>query len=470
MHTLLNWLWQGIVVAAAATIVLSVVRVRSAEWKYRFWWASMTIVLALPAIAAVLWTSVAAPATVDSSAAIEAVYLPDVHVSDIPLVVMAVVGAWLSWIAVQGTRTFLALLALRRVRTRCTAFPPDRESRLDHWMTLRWSTRLPLLVSDDVRSAAVIGLRAPVIAVSPRLLEGLTDEQLDRVLIHEWSHIARRDHVVHAAQLVIRVAAGCHPAVWWIGRRLEAERESACDEMTIRLTGSPKEYAACLARLAEISNVPSRPLPVPAAVSCGVRSRIVRVLTMNGQGAERRLRIRIAAAAAGVVMVAFQAGSSALVLPAVEAAAGLVKALPVIATRAPSQTHADEALSPAAGRTGRPRRHGSAPQAPRVAEGPSPEIAGTKLQRLELPNHGRQAPEQPSVPIDSLPLTATLDMDPLTTVPVSAAPPPHPAPDPETPWGAAKDAGVAIGRGSQKAAVSTAGFFTRFGKKIAGSF
>ena len=40
----------------------------------------------------------------------------------------------------------------------------------------------------------------------------------------------------------------------------------------------------------------------------------------------------------------------------------------------------------------------------------------------------------------------------------------------EPPWATAADAGVAIGRGSQKAGVATASFFTRLGKKIAGSF
>jgi hypothetical protein len=39
-----------------------------------------------------------------------------------------------------------------------------------------------------------------------------------------------------------------------------------------------------------------------------------------------------------------------------------------------------------------------------------------------------------------------------------------------TPWSAAADAGVSVGRVSEKAAVATAGFFTRLGKKIAGSF
>jgi hypothetical protein len=39
-----------------------------------------------------------------------------------------------------------------------------------------------------------------------------------------------------------------------------------------------------------------------------------------------------------------------------------------------------------------------------------------------------------------------------------------------TPWSAAADAGVAVGRGSRSAGVATAGFFSRVGKKIAGSF
>jgi hypothetical protein len=38
------------------------------------------------------------------------------------------------------------------------------------------------------------------------------------------------------------------------------------------------------------------------------------------------------------------------------------------------------------------------------------------------------------------------------------------------PWDAAAGAGVAIGTGTRKAAVKTAGLFTRFGKSIAGAF
>jgi hypothetical protein len=39
-----------------------------------------------------------------------------------------------------------------------------------------------------------------------------------------------------------------------------------------------------------------------------------------------------------------------------------------------------------------------------------------------------------------------------------------------TPWGVTADVGTAIGRGSQNASLATAGFFSRFAKKIARSF
>ena len=45
-----------------------------------------------------------------------------------------------------------------------------------------------------------------------------------------------------------------------------------------------------------------------------------------------------------------------------------------------------------------------------------------------------------------------------------------PAASSVTPWGAAADGGVAVGEGSRKAAVATAGFFTRLSKSIGDSF
>ena len=465
MDMLLNWIWQGTLVAAAATVAMKILRIQDAAWRYRFWWASMGVVLMLPAMAAAVWTPVPMPSAGADVAVAETPYLPDVYVSDILFVVAIVLAAWASWIAVQLIRICLALVGLRRARRRCAAFPADREARLEHWMAIRRSTDLPLVVSSEVQSAAVIGFRRPAIAVSPRLLDRLTDEELDRVVVHEWAHVDRGDHVFHAAQILLRVLAGCLPAVWWIGRQLDAERESACDEMTVRVTGSPKAYAACLARLAEISSAPPASLPVPAAISSShVRQRIVHVLGISGQGGGRRPRIKAGVAAAGVMLIGFEAASSALVLPAVERAAMLVSAMPEPELRTHSAGPPNIRVTAAADRPSRPRPLNTE----RAASAPVVAVMEPEASPPAPPQAPASVAETPS--IEHLPLAATLNTDTMPALQVITAPVPPQTPQTVTPWGAARNSGVAVGRASQKAAESTAGFFSRFGKKIAGSF
>ena len=79
---------------------------------------------------------------------------------------------------------------------------------------------------------------------------------------------------------------------------------------------------------------------------------------------------------------------------------------------------------------------------------------------LELPVSNDSSPwplaaaiEQPKPPVD-------VTVDTVPTLETKSM----------TPWGATADAAVAVGRGSQKAAVRTAGFFTKLGKNIGGAF
>jgi hypothetical protein len=69
----------------------------------------------------------------------------------------------------------------------------------------------------------------------------------------------------------------------------------------------------------------------------------------------------------------------------------------------------------------------------------------------------------------STPLQTPSSLTELPGASVHTLPPPPKDKSP-TPWSAAADAGVAVGRGSQKAAAATAGFFTKLGKSIAGGF
>ena len=50
MDWLLNWLWQGSVVALAATAIIQAPRSLSATTRYHLWWLTLLLVLALPVL------------------------------------------------------------------------------------------------------------------------------------------------------------------------------------------------------------------------------------------------------------------------------------------------------------------------------------------------------------------------------------------------------------------------------------
>ena len=90
----------------------------------------------------------------------------------------------------------------------------------------------------------------------------------------------RRDDLVNILQIVVRIIAGWHPALWWIDRRLHIEREIACDEIAVAVTGSPKSYAQCLMKLASLRGAPPAMRTAPAIFTAsGLRARVIKIVS-----------------------------------------------------------------------------------------------------------------------------------------------------------------------------------------------
>lgn len=75
--------------------------------------------------------------------------------------------------------------------------------------------------------------------------------RLEQIVLHEMEHLRRRDDWTNLFQKLCLVLFPLNPAMVWIEHRLCREREMACDEGVIRITGAPRAYATCLASLAE---------------------------------------------------------------------------------------------------------------------------------------------------------------------------------------------------------------------------
>ncbi|MGE5833164.1 MAG: M56 family metallopeptidase [Acidobacteriota bacterium] len=472
MDHLLNWLWQGSVVALATSVILRLLSRARAEFRYVLCWIGLAIVFTLPVLP--LLSAIAAPlpdavaGTLPASGVIVAV--PNVWWTSTTLIV----SVWAIWFAVHGVRILTALVALRKARGRCLPFPVQEESRLVRWNDVReLGRRTRLVLSDDVSAAAVLGSGSPIIAIARGLIGHLDQEELDRIVVHEWAHVQRRDDLLNLGQLAVRALAGWHPAVWWLNRQLQIERESACDEATIALTGCAKGYAASLAKTAALLPARNRMLTAVGALSSpGFRNRIIRILSY-GRLVSRTWSASTAATAALVLCVlAFSlAGFRVIGLAAL---ATPFEPLAILETT-PTDRVTPAAPSPVRQRASPNRR--TKPPAP--GQLPSARITRTQAAAPDgLPSivmtageAAHDAADRPAPPPSPPTLAAvssggvpmargvTLDAPLLTAQPNDA-----------TPWGAAADTGVAVGRASQKAAVATAGFFSRLGKKIAGSF
>jgi beta-lactamase regulating signal transducer with metallopeptidase domain len=98
---------------------------------------------------------------------------------------------------------------------------------------------------------SVIGFVAPRVLVPDWLLQRLTPEELNQIVLHESTHLARFDDWTNLLQKLCLVVFPLNLGLLWIDCQLAKEREMACDEAVVRITQAPRAYAACLASLAE---------------------------------------------------------------------------------------------------------------------------------------------------------------------------------------------------------------------------
>ena len=196
---------------------------------------------------------------------------------------------------------------MRRLRARCVPAPESVLRRLQVPIGRRGFPG-ELLLCDEVRIPSVLGLFRPAIVMSRRLVESLSDDELDQVLLHEWAHIRRRDQWAKLAQGAVRSVWFFHPAMWWLDRNLDLEREIACDEWVTSQTRAPRVYASALTAVAQFVAGPQRlgTAPQTATSRREITRRVERLLRSEGR---KPLAHGWGWAAAGLL---FAAGSAAV--------------------------------------------------------------------------------------------------------------------------------------------------------------
>ena len=104
-------------------------------------------------------------------------------------------------------------------------------------------------ISSMVNVPLVLGYLKPVVLFPLTLVNQLDADQVEAILIHELSHIRRNDFLLNLIKTAIETILFFNPFVWMAGRFIHIEREHACDDLVLKLTQKPLNYAHALLKL-----------------------------------------------------------------------------------------------------------------------------------------------------------------------------------------------------------------------------
>lgn len=285
-------IWQSVLLTGAVALCVRSVRGVSAGTRFGLWTAVLVLIVLLPVV------SVLGPHT--SGSASRAVHLA----SDWSF------GVVCFWAVLSLVRGVQLCLSAARLRTLARNAEPIEVDATMAPLLKAGSRSAVLCTSEQVDRPSVVGFFRPRILLPPELLKGLSQLELEQIVLHEMEHVRRGDPWTNLLQQVSLVLLPWNPAVIWLNRRLCFERELACDDRVMRATKARKMYAACLVRLAEDSMLRRKiSLALGFLGAFGLRAReselvtrVRRILTVEEPGrGSKALRAATAAVLVGAL-------------------------------------------------------------------------------------------------------------------------------------------------------------------------
>ncbi len=157
------------------------------------------------------------------------------------------------WVCVAGiffTRLSAQLISLVRTKLAVTTqgLPEIFERQSGH------RRGYTVGISDRIGVPCLLGLVRPVIAIPASLAHELSPNDLKRIIMHESAHVRRYDDWFNLFEQLTLTLLFFNPALHYIGRCANLEREIACDDQVIA-SEDRLYYAECLTTLARRTNL-----------------------------------------------------------------------------------------------------------------------------------------------------------------------------------------------------------------------
>jgi len=323
---LFNSFWEGVLIAGAVWFGLRCLPKLGAATRYAVWLCALAALLFIPVLtvslseplsegvadaAAVTIMSSSAPSSLSPAAAAQPRISPTrtapqparavteptpaaaPRKSRITIPQSLAVTAALIWILAACARGLLLLLDVRALA----------EIRRDAWL---WSAAhdFPIFLSNRVQVPLAFGFLRAAIVLPASLVEELTADAVEAIVIHEIAHLRRYDVWTNALARIAEALGALNPVAWFVMRRLSVEREIACDDWVVARTGAGDTFARTLVTLAGGTRS-SAPLAAPSAL--GTRHSIVARIERLIDSRPRHLRLSPPALGGALMLLALVA-------------------------------------------------------------------------------------------------------------------------------------------------------------------
>jgi beta-lactamase regulating signal transducer with metallopeptidase domain len=124
---------------------------------------------------------------------------------------------------------------------------------------------IPVKTTATTLGPGLFGLWRPTLLLPDGIAGRLTAQELNAVIAHELCHLKRRDNLTAVVHMIVEALFWFHPLVWWIGARMNVERERACDEGVVQSGNEPAIYADSILKVCHF--YAQSPLPCASGVS-----------------------------------------------------------------------------------------------------------------------------------------------------------------------------------------------------------
>ena len=319
MNTILAGLLNGIVVSVVLAFVVGVMlrllpgTTLNAATRYAIWWIVLAVTIALP----LSYFRPARNSPIPPSAVAHSIPIRTTHVTaprpgaselkyavstvpvaepaqrlptvTFPLALPAgpwparIITVWIVVTCLMLVRLAWSAILLERRKLRAIDAPAILTARV--------------VVSSEISIPLVAGPWRRCIMLPARLLDELDEPELEQIGIHEAAHLLRGDDYALLIQRTLEALFALHPVVRWISRRIDLEREIACDDCVIAVTADPHPYAACLARVVQLTGgIRATPVATSAADRSHLARRVDMLLDNSRHLGTRLLGLRLALA------------------------------------------------------------------------------------------------------------------------------------------------------------------------------